>query len=112
MENAKKNLVFRFGGGRHASFHQKPVVNLLFCLGVGATCSQDSGQVLKTRLCGGPGLLNVQIDAAQTLTSVCGESNFQIVHTNMHLIFSFGKWKKKYIYTLPRSKSEWPFDQA
>ena len=66
-----------------------------FCLGVGATCSQDSGQVLKTRLCGGPGLLNVQIDAAQTLTSVCGESNFQIVHTNMHLIFSFGKWKKK-----------------
>lgn len=39
--------------------------------GVGATCSQDSGQVLKTRLCGGPGLLNVQLDAAQTLTSVC-----------------------------------------
>ena len=24
---AKKNLVFHFGGGRHASFHQKPVVN-------------------------------------------------------------------------------------
>jgi hypothetical protein len=26
LENAKKNLVFRFGGGRHASFPQKPVV--------------------------------------------------------------------------------------
>ena len=29
MENAKKRLVFRFGGGRHASFPQKPVVKLL-----------------------------------------------------------------------------------
>ena len=54
---------------------------ILFCLGVGATCSQDSGQVLKTRLCGGPGLLNVQIDAAQTLTSVCGESNCLSLHS-------------------------------
>ena len=27
MENAKKNLVFHFGGGRHASFPQKPVAN-------------------------------------------------------------------------------------
>ena len=27
FENAKKNLVFHFGGGRHASFPQKPVVN-------------------------------------------------------------------------------------
>jgi hypothetical protein len=26
LENAKKNLVFHFGGGRHASFPQKPVV--------------------------------------------------------------------------------------
>ena len=26
MENAKKNLVFHFGVGRHASFPQKPVV--------------------------------------------------------------------------------------
>ena len=26
MENAKKNLVFHFEGGRHASFPQKPVV--------------------------------------------------------------------------------------
>ena len=26
MENAKKNLVFHFWGGRHASFPQKPVV--------------------------------------------------------------------------------------
>ena len=28
MENAKKNLVFHFGGERHASFPQKPVVKL------------------------------------------------------------------------------------
>jgi hypothetical protein len=27
LENAKKNLVFHFGVGRHASFPQKPVVN-------------------------------------------------------------------------------------
>ena len=26
LENAKENLVFHFGGGRHASFPQKPVV--------------------------------------------------------------------------------------
>ena len=26
MENAKKNLVFHFGVGRHASFPKKPVV--------------------------------------------------------------------------------------
>ena len=26
LENAKKNLVFHFEGGRHASFPQKPVV--------------------------------------------------------------------------------------
>ena len=26
LENAKKNLVFHFGGGRHASFPQNPVV--------------------------------------------------------------------------------------
>ena len=26
LENAKKDLVFYFGGGRHASFPQKPVV--------------------------------------------------------------------------------------
>ena len=26
LENAKKKLVFHFGGGRHASFPQKPVV--------------------------------------------------------------------------------------
>ena len=26
--NAKKNLVFHFEGGRHASFPQKPVVNI------------------------------------------------------------------------------------
>ena len=26
LENAKKNLVFHFGVGRHASFPQKPVV--------------------------------------------------------------------------------------
>jgi hypothetical protein len=31
-ENGKKNLVFHFGVGRHASFPQKPVVNpFLFC---------------------------------------------------------------------------------
>ena len=30
MENAKKNLVFHFGGGRHVSFPQKPVVKELF----------------------------------------------------------------------------------
>jgi hypothetical protein len=29
LENAKKNLVFHFGGGRHASFPQKPVVKLV-----------------------------------------------------------------------------------
>ena len=29
MENAKKNLVFYFGVGRHAYFPQKPVVNFL-----------------------------------------------------------------------------------
>ena len=29
MENAKKNLVFHFGGGRHASVPQKPVVKAL-----------------------------------------------------------------------------------
>ena len=28
-ENAKKNLVFHFGGGHHASFAQKPVVNVI-----------------------------------------------------------------------------------
>jgi hypothetical protein len=28
LENAKKNLVFHFVGGRHASFPQKPVVKL------------------------------------------------------------------------------------
>ena len=36
MENAKKNLVFHFGVGRHASFPQKPVVKWAamadFCL--------------------------------------------------------------------------------
>jgi hypothetical protein len=32
LENAKKNLVFHFGGGRHASFPQKPVVKLFFIL--------------------------------------------------------------------------------
>ena len=37
--------------------------------------------MLKTRLCGGPGLLNVQIDAAQTLTSVCGEPNYLSLHS-------------------------------
>ena len=31
LENAKKNLVFYFGGGRHASFPQKPVVNIIVC---------------------------------------------------------------------------------
>ena len=30
MENAKKNLVFHFGVGRHASFPQKPVVKSRF----------------------------------------------------------------------------------
>ena len=29
MESAKKNLVFHFGGGRNASFPQKPVVKLI-----------------------------------------------------------------------------------
>ena len=29
LENAKKNLVFHFGVGCHASFPQKPVVNSL-----------------------------------------------------------------------------------
>ena len=40
LENAKKNLEFHFGVGRHASFPQKPVVNFLqgtvyigFCTG-------------------------------------------------------------------------------
>ena len=27
LDNAKKNLIFHFGVGRHASFPQKPVVN-------------------------------------------------------------------------------------
>ena len=30
LENAKKNLVFHFEGGRHASFPQKPVVKKLW----------------------------------------------------------------------------------
>ena len=30
LENVKKNLVFHFGGGRHASLPQKPVVKLYF----------------------------------------------------------------------------------
>ena len=30
LENAKKNLVFHFGVGHHASFPQKPVVNSIF----------------------------------------------------------------------------------
>jgi hypothetical protein len=30
LENAKKNLVFHFEGGRHASFPQKPVVKQIF----------------------------------------------------------------------------------
>ena len=30
LENAKKNLVFHFGGGCHASFPQKPVVKQMF----------------------------------------------------------------------------------
>ena len=29
MENARENLVFYFGGGRRASFHQKPVVKVV-----------------------------------------------------------------------------------
>ena len=32
LENAKKNLVFHFGVGRHASFPQKPVVKAIFFL--------------------------------------------------------------------------------
>ena len=43
---------------------------ILFCLGVGATCSQDSGQILKTRLCGGAGIFNTQKDQTVLLTSV------------------------------------------
>ena len=32
MENAKKNLVFHFGGGRHAYCPQKPVVDLFYII--------------------------------------------------------------------------------
>ena len=34
MENPKKNLVFHFGGGRHASFPQKPVVYSTYFLSI------------------------------------------------------------------------------
>jgi len=39
--------------------------------GAGATCSQDSGQVVVSRLCGALDILNVQLDQTVTLTSVC-----------------------------------------
>ena len=43
-ENAKKNLVFHFGGGHHASFPQKPVAKInYFILGfVGPTAKARS----------------------------------------------------------------------
>ena len=41
MENAKKNLVFHFEGERHASFPQKPVVNIfLYFTGNATVCRQ------------------------------------------------------------------------
>jgi len=43
LKNAKKNLVFHFGGGRHASLPQKPVVKGKGFASISIKSWQDSG---------------------------------------------------------------------
>ena len=55
--------------------------DFFFQSGVQACGTQNSGAVLKTRLCGPTGILNIQTDQTVTLNSVCGKHNYLIILT-------------------------------
>ena len=52
-----------------------------FLSGVQACGTDASGAVLKTRLCGPTGILNIQTAQTVTLNSVCGKQNYLIILT-------------------------------
>ena len=54
---------------------------IFFLSGVQACGTDASGAVLKTRLCGATGILNIQTDQTVTLNSVCGKQKYLIILT-------------------------------